>query len=358
MNDATEPFGQFLHDAAALQAQGRAALRALRDIGDVEVGLSERQLVYSENKVKLYRYAPLARSLGLPPLLVCYAMVNRPYMLDLQPDRSLIRELLFLGLDVYLVDWGYPDGADRFIPLEQYVCGYLDRCVNAVLNEHSVDALNLLGICQGGTFSLCYAALEPHRVANLITMVTPVDFKSPENLLSKWIQHVDVDLLTQSGNVPGELLNLVFLALMPFRLTQQKYVNLLQVQSDRAQLENFMRMEKWIFDSPDQPAMAFREFVQWFFKENRLLRGDLALNSKPALLKNIECPVFNIYAKNDHLVPPSASIPLGAHVGSEVYEALAVDVGHIGMYVSGKARSTVPPAIAAWLRARTAPSTR
>ncbi len=344
--------GQFIQDAAALQDQGRAALRALRDIGDVAVGQSQKELVFSDNKVKLYHYAPLARPLDLPPLLICYAMVNRPYMLDLQPDRSLIRELLFLGVDVYLIDWGYPDGADRFTPLEDYICGYLDRCVNAVLERDSLEALNLLGICQGGTFSLCYAALKPRRVANLITMVTPVDFKSPENLLSKWVQHIDLDLLTQSGNVPGELLNLIFLALMPFRLTQQKYVKLLQDHSDRAQLENFLRMEKWIFDSPDQPSAAFREFAQWFFKENRLLRGELKLEGQLVLLKNLRCPVFNIYAKNDHLVPPSASIPLGAHVGSKIYEELGVDVGHIGMYVSGKARRILPPAIAAWLRAR------
>ncbi len=336
----------------ALHDQGREALRALREIGDVEVGQSERELIYAENKIKLYHYVPLARSLGLPPLLICYAMVNRPYMLDLQPDRSLIRELLFLGVDVYLLDWGYPDGADRFTPLQEYVCGYVDRCVEVLLEKNSVDALNLLGICQGGTLSLCYAAIQPRRVANLITMVAPVDFKTPENLLSKWVRHIDVDLLTQSGNVSGELLNLLFLALMPFKLTQQKYVNLLQVQADRAQLENFMRMEKWIFDCPDQPATAFREFVQWFFKENRLLRGELTIGERTVLLKNVTCPVFNIYAKNDHLVPPSASIPLGAHVGSKVYEALAVDVGHIGMYVSRKARTTVPPAIANWLRAR------
>jgi polyhydroxyalkanoate synthase len=339
-------------DGASMQEQGRAALRALRDIGEVEVGLSEKERVYSDNKVQLYRYTPLARSAGLPPLLICYAMVNRPYMLDLQPDRSLIRELLFLGVEVYLIDWGYPDGADRFIPLEQYICGYLDRCVNFILRQNSIEALNLLGICQGGTFSLCYAALESRRIANLITMVSPVDFKTPENLLSKWVRHIDVDLLTQSGNVAGELLNLVFLALMPFRLTQQKYVNLLQVQSDRAQLENFMRMEKWIFDSPDQPARAFREFVQWFFQENRLIRGELLLNGKPVLLKNVRCPLFNIYAAHDHLVPPSASVPLGAHVGSECYESLQVEVGHIGMYVSGKARKLVPQAIVNWLRTR------
>jgi polyhydroxyalkanoate synthase len=341
-----------LQDAAGMHERAQSALRALREVGEVQVGSSEKARVFAEDKIQLYRYSPLARSAKLPPLLICYAMVNRPYMLDLQPDRSLIRELLFLGVDVYLLDWGYPDGADRFTPLEEYICGYLGRCVQFILEQNAVDSLNLLGVCQGGTMSLCYAALEPRHVANLITMVTPVDFKTPENLLSKWAQHVDVDLLTQSGNVSGEFLNLVYLALMPFRLTQQKYVNLLQVQSDRAQLENFMRMEKWIFDSPDQPARAFREFVQWFFQENRLVRGELALDEREVLLENIECPVLNIYAANDHLVPPSASIPLGAHVGSKDYEALQVDVGHIGMYVSGKARKTVPEAITRWLSER------
>jgi polyhydroxyalkanoate synthase len=167
------------------------------------------------------------------------------------------------------------------------------------------------------------------------------------------VQHVDVELLSESGNVPGELLNLVFLALMPFRLTQQKYVNLLQIHADRAQLETFMRMEKWIFDSPDQPARAFREFVQWLYKENRLIRGELLLDGRAVSLENIHCPVLNIHARHDHLVPPSASICLGAHVSSKLYETMEVDVGHIGMYVSAKARSTVPAAITAWLRART-----
>jgi polyhydroxyalkanoate synthase len=253
---------------------------------------------------------------------------------------------------VYLLDWGYPDGADRFSSFEDYVDGYLRRCVEFVLKEHGIDALTLLGVCQGGTMSLCYAALEPRQIAQLITMVTPVDFKTPENLLSKWAQHIDVGLLTQSGNVSGDFLNLVYLSLMPFRLTQQKYVNLLQMHGDRVQLENFMRMEKWIFDSPDQPAAAFREFIQWFFQENRLIRGELTLAGKPVRLKNVIAPVLNIFASKDHLVPPSASIPLGAHVGSRDYEALEIDAGHIGLYVGGKTRKTVPAAVMAWLQKR------
>lgn len=352
MTAAADSFARLLQDSAAMQERAQSTLRALREIGDVQVGLSEKTCVYAEGKIQLHRYAPLARSAKLPPLLICYAMVNRPYMLDLQPDRSLIRELLFSGIDVYLLDWGYPDGADRFTSLEEYILGYLGRCVECILEQNAADAVNLLGVCQGGTMSLCYTALQPHNIANLITMVSPVDFRTPENLLTKWAQHIDVDALTQSGNVSGEFLNLVYLALMPFRLTQQKYVNLLQMQGDPEQLKNFMRMEKWIFDSPDQPAQAFREFIQWFYQENRLIRGELNLGARQVLLKNIKCPVLNIYAANDHLVPPSASIPLGAHVGCEDYESLQVDVGHIGMYVSGKARKTVPAAITRWLMKR------
>jgi len=334
------------------QRNSLQALQTLGELGDLPVGLSEKLCVHREDKINLYRYVPIARSAGLPPLLICYAMVNRPYVLDLQPDRSLIRELLSLGIDVYLLDWGYPDGADRFTGLHEYVLGYLHRCVEQILNAHAAESLNLLGVCQGGTLGLCYAALEPRRIANLVTMVTPVDFKTPENLLSKWVQQIDIDLMTQAGNVSGELLNVAYLGLMPFRLTQQKYAELAGMAGDRARLENFARMEKWIFDSPDQPARAFAEFVKWLFQENRLINGSFELGGRPVSLKRILQPVLNIYAARDHLVPPSASVALGAHIGSTEYSELAVDVGHIGMYVSARARTTVSGAIAHWLGER------
>jgi polyhydroxyalkanoate synthase subunit PhaC len=340
------------------QKNSLEALRVLKELGDLPVGASEKTCAYREDKIALYHYAPLARPFGLPPLLICYAMVNRPYVLDLQPDRSLIRELLSFGIDVYLLDWGYPDGADRFTGLDEYVLGYLHRCIEHILNAGKTESLNLLGVCQGGTLSLCYAALEPRRIANLIAMVTPVDFKTPENLLSKWVQHIDIDLMTQSGNVSGEFLNAAYLGLMPFRLTQQKYAELANMAGDRAGLENFARMEKWIFDSPDQPAKAFGEFVKWFFQDNRLIKGSLELAGRAVSLRSITQPVLNVFARRDHLVPPSASIALGAHIGSADYTELAVDVGHIGMYVSSRARNTVSAAIANWLGERHATARR
>jgi polyhydroxyalkanoate synthase len=315
-------------------------------------GCSQKELVWQSGKLRLYRYRPIARPAGRAPLLIVYALVNRPYMMDLQEDRSLIRGLLSAGLDVYLIDWGYPDGADRFTTLADYIEEYLAGCVQRILQTQRLDALNLLGVCQGGVFSLCYAALHPQQVRNLITMVTPVDFQTPADLLSKWVGKIDVAGWVGQGNVSGDALNQLFLSLMPFRLTQQKYVDLLAGMGDRARVENFMRVEQWIFDSPDQAGAAFGEFVQWFYQENRLMHGRLEIAGRKVELRDLPLPLLNLIGKRDHLVPPASSAALRALVGDADYTELEFDLGHIGMYISARAQHDVPAAIAAWLAAR------
>jgi polyhydroxyalkanoate synthase len=315
-------------------------------------GCSQKEAIWESGKLKLYRYRPIARPTGGVPLLIVYALVNRPYMMDLQEDRSLIRGLLAKGVDVYLIDWGYPDGADRFTTLAEYIDDYLANCVNEILQTHRLQALNLLGVCQGGVLSLCYAALHPQRVRNLITMVTPVDFHTPADLLSKWVSRIDVAAWVNDGNVSGDALNQLFLSLMPFRLTQQKYVDLLTGSADRARIENFMRVEQWIFDSPDQAGTAFREFVTWLYQENRLALNRLEIAGRKINLRELQLPILNLIGKRDHLVPPDASAALQRLVGSADYTALEFDLGHIGMYISARAQREVPAAIANWLASR------
>ena len=148
-------------------------------------------------------------------------------------------------------------------------------------------------------------------------MVTPVDFHTEDNLLSRWVRKVDVDRMVEVlGNVPGALLNAAFIALMPLRLTVRKYAGLADIADDRAALENFLRMERWIHDSPDQAGTAFREFIHGFFHENRLLKGGLEIGGRPVDPRAITCPILNIYARQDHLVPPAASRALEGLTGS------------------------------------------
>jgi polyhydroxyalkanoate synthase len=315
-------------------------------------GCSPKDAVWRSGKLTLYRYRPIAAPAAGPPLLIVYALVNRPYMLDLQQDRSLIRGLLAAGLDVYLIDWGYPDGADRFTTLADYIERQVGGCVHEILQAHGLQALNLLGVCQGGVLSLCFAALHPQRVRNLITMVTPVDFQTPADLLSKWVSRIDVAAWVNDGNVSGDVLNQLFLSLMPFRLTQQKYVDLLSGSAERARIENFMRVEQWIFDSPDQAGAAFREFVTWFYQQNRLVSDRLEIGGRKVSLRQLKVPILNLIGQRDHLVPPAASLALQRLVGSDDYTALEFDLGHIGMYISARAQREVPTAIANWLAAR------
>lgn len=325
-------------------------LSTFTQLGDVQVGVSPRTAVHREDKLVLYHYEPQVPDPLAVPVLICYALVNRPYMADLQEGRSLIQGMLKQGLDVYLVDWGYPDGGDQFLTLDDYVNGYLDRCVDLVRQRHGLARINLLGICQGGTFSLCYTALHQDKIQNLITTVTPVDFHTPRDLLSHLVRQVDVDLMVRAfGNAPGEMLNWMFMTLKPFRLMGQKYVDLVDSLDDAEKAKNFLRMEKWIFDSPDQAGAAYLQFLRDFYQANGLVKGTVQIGSRLVDLQAITVPVLNIYARDDHLVPPDASKALAGCVSSADYTELEFPGGHIGIYVSARAQEMLPPAIAAWL---------
>ncbi len=329
-------------------------LNTLTEIGDLEDGISPKYAVYKEDKMVLYHYEPRVEKQNPIPLLIVYALVNRPYMADLQEGRSMIQGLLDAGVDVYLVDWGYPDAGDAYLTLEDYINGYIDRCVDVIRDEHGLDKINILGICQGGSFSLCYTALHQEKIKNIITTVTPVDFHTKNDLLSKMVRHVDVDLLVDTGgNISGDDMNSAFLSLKPFQLMGQKYMDLVNILDDTEKLRNFMRVEKWIFDSPDQVGETIRQFTKQFYQENGLVKGTVKIGDDTVDLGNITIPVLNIYARDDHLVPPDSSKALGGCVSSKDYTELEFPGGHIGIYVSGKAQAMIPPTVGKWLDERT-----
>jgi len=347
-----------LDEALKFNQRIATGFKTLRALDEVDYGASAKEEIYREDKLVLYRFKSenkpaAASSKKSAPLLIVYALVNRPYMVDLQDDRSLVKHLLALGQDIYLIDWGYPDQSDRYLTLDDYINGYIDRCIDAVAQRHQVGKINVLGICQGGAFSLCYAATHREKIRNLITMVTPVDFHTPDNMLSHWTRGMDVDLFVDTlGNVPADLMNWCYLTLKPVRLLQQKYIGLVDILDDKAEVENFLRMEKWIFDSPDQAGEAFRQFIKDFYQGNKLVNGGLKIGDYDVSLKNVTMPILNIFAEQDHLVPPDASRALKRHAGTKDYTELAFKGGHIGIYVSGRAQREVPSAIHEWLAQR------
>jgi polyhydroxyalkanoate synthase len=345
-----------LLDVQRKTVQGLENMSQLRE-ADIVIGTAAKYEVYREDKLVLYRYEPVVDQPLSPPLLIAYALVNRPYMVDLQENRSIVRSLLNLGIDLYLIDWGYPGPTERWLTMKDYIDGYIDNCVDAIREQRGVEQINLLGICQGGTFSLCYSALHPEKIKNLITMVTPVDFHIEGfagcGLLNSWVRGMDPDAMVAAfGNIPGAYMNFGYLMLRPFALNLGKYIDLPAIASDEDKLLNFLRMEKWIFDSPDQAGEAWRQFIKDFYQGNKLISGTVELGGRTVDLRKITMPVLNLYAEQDHLVPPASSLVLGDLVGTDDYQAHAFPTGHIGMYVSGKVQQSLPPLIAEWLQQR------
>lgn len=349
------PFEKAMQESIDFQSNVLKGIKSLLDLpkDEIKSDTLDKDLVFSIGKMRLFHYKPVGTAKKVKtPLMITYALVNRQYMMDIQPDRSVIKAFLAAGLDVYIVDWGYPTAEDRYMTMDDHINWYMDECVNFIRKTTGHAKINLLGVCQGGTFSSIYTALHQEKVNALVTMVTPIDFSPDDALLFAWSKFLDADALVDAyGVIPGSVMNVSYLMLKPFSLSLDKYIGLATSnQIDNTEfLANFMRMEKWIFDSPGQVGETIRQFINDLYKDNKLVKGELVLGDKTVNLKNITCPLFAICAEYDHLVPLSSSKPIMDAVGSTDKTFTSFPVGHIGMYVSSKSQKEIAPQIGQWL---------
>jgi polyhydroxyalkanoate synthase subunit PhaC len=330
------------------------AAEVLTDDLDIQVATTPADIIYTEDRMKLLHYRPLVdkKSIHPDPVLIVYALINRPIMLDLEPGRSFIQNLLNGGMDVYLIDWGYPSGADRFLDLDDYINDYLDKAVDRVRSETKRDKINLMGVCMGGTMSVIYTALHAEKIKNLITLATPTDFAIEDAGLFLWAKEINPDKVTEAfGNLPGDLANILYLLVVPVA-TVNKYVQFLEGAKDPKFVSTFLRMEKWIFDSPDMAGEVFREWIRDFLQKNLLIKNQLILNGRKVDLHNITCPLLNMFGEKDYLAPPSSAKPLSKATGSKDVTTLGVDTGHVGIFVGSTSYKTIIPKIVKWIKAR------
>lgn len=311
----------------------------------------EGETILSIDSMRLRYYSPKKPS-NQTPLLICYALVNRPYILDLEPSRSLIRDLLATGQPIYLIDWGYPAPADRHIGLDDYITDYLHSAVEAVKAHSKQTQCDLLGVCQGGVFSLCYAQLEPQNIRQLITLVTPVDTEVENFTLAQMIRQVDIATLVKAqGNISGEMLNQLYASLKPLALGLHKQLNLAQNLGNPDQARTFLRMEHWLNDSPDLTGRGAVEFAEGFFQQNGLMNRSLEIGGHKIDLSELKQPILNAFGSSDHLVPPASSKGLKSLVTqSENYNELELKGGHIGAFISSRTRSELVKAITDFLK--------
>jgi len=351
-----------LTDAQQKIARGAKLLAGLKE-SEIEISLTPKDEVWRSDSVVLYRYRPEVERPLAVPVLIAYALVGRYQMVDLEFERSFVRKLLGQGLDVYVIDWGLPKRYQRWHAMDDYVNGYLDDCVDVVRSKSGAPAINLLGICQGGVFSLCYAALHPEKIKNLIVTVTPVDFHADagstergSGYVNRWTRawrEEDVDRMVDAwGNYPGAMVGFAFLLMNPIHNIAKYSSELVGIVGDEQKLKGFLRMERWIADRPDHPGEVLRQWLRDLYIGNRLVKNELMLGDRRVDLRNITMPVLNIYANGDVVVPPACTKALAGRCGTSDYTEIEVPGGHIGTFVGNKAQKILGPAITDWLKAR------
>jgi polyhydroxyalkanoate synthase len=318
-------------------------------------GCTPHDVVMSEPPVRLVRYTGQAARRHATPVLFVFALVNRPYVLDLLPHKSVVRRFLDAGFDTCLIDWGTPSPSDATKTIHDYVEGHLHRAVQRLLDDTGADRVNLVGYCMGGTLSAMYTALHPGLVKNLVLMAAPIDWSSRDSLLLTWTdpRYFDVDAVVDAfGLIPPAFLGTSFALLKPVANFFQKWAGFYEKMDDEKFLEEFFAMEVWSNDNIPIAGEVYRDFVKFGFQQNLLVQGRFPVGNRRVNLADIACPVLTLTADADHLVLPCQSTPIRRCIRSTDYAEMSVKAGHIGLSVGSRAHKELWPRVTAWLAER------
>ncbi len=326
---------------------------------DARIAQTPKQVVWSLNKAKLYRYVPdpLAPQRRRIPLLLVFAIMNRPHVLDLRPGHSFVEYMLRHGYDLYLLDWGAPGPEDRNLRFDDYVLEYLPRVVRKLKSVSGSDSFNMLGWCLGALISTLYSALRPNDgLKSLVLLTAPLDFsdKTAGGFI-RWTSSETFNpdrIIDRFGNVPGEMIDYGAKALKPVENFIGSYMNLWDNIENPKVVEAWHAMNTWVRDIIPMAGGAYRQLITEFYKENRLMAGMLTLRGERVDLAHLKASVLNVIAEADHITPPCQSEGIMDRLGSTDKMIFRVKGGHIGIMAGSGAERTTWPHIEQWLAAR------
>jgi poly[(R)-3-hydroxyalkanoate] polymerase subunit PhaC len=322
----------------------------------VATGQTPTEVIWARNKATLYRYVPSGEIRFPVPVLLVYALIDRPFILDLIPGNSFVEYLVQQGFDVYLLDWGVPGDEDEALLFDDYVFDYLAEAVRQVLRTSRAEAVTLFGVCIGGLLSAMYAALFPgSHLRNLILYATPIDC-SPEHLgWFRWITAQGVQpgmLVALFGNVPPE-----FVGSTPRPLKWiTGYLGTFLGQGDRLSqdrsLATWIALNQWVSDGIPFAGEAFRQMIHDLIQHNKLVKGEFRLRGRLVNLKNITCSLLSIAGTQDVICRVPQAEAIIRLVSSDDKEFCVLEGGHIGMLAGAEARQGLWLKVHRWLEAR------
>jgi polyhydroxyalkanoate synthase subunit PhaC len=324
-----------------------------------QIAQTPKELVWALNKAKLYRYEPVlpAEKRHRIPLLLVFAIMNRPYILDLRPGHSFVEYMVHQGYDVYLLDWGCPGPEDKNLKFDDYTLEYMPRAIRKMKAISGSEEFSLLGWCIGAILTSIYSALRPDDgLRNLILLTAPIDFSQKQCMtFARWVdeRYFDVDkVLGTFGNMPGEMIDYGAKALKPVENYVTNYLKLWDNLDDPRVVEAWHAMNTWVTDNVPLAGGAFRQLIVDLYRHDKLMKGELMIRGERVDLHNIRANLLTVIADADHITPPCQSEPILAKVGSTDKETFRVNGGHIGIMAGSGAHKVTWPHINQWLRPR------
>lgn len=341
------------------RAPGHAASAApllpdrIRRFLDARTEPTPYAIVHRESTVRLRHYAAWTPNSRPVPVVIAYALINTPAILDLDAERSVVRQFLAAGFDVYVLDWGRPTTLDQARTHEDYV-RYLENAVDAARGHADVGAVHLVGCSVTAPLSAVTAALSPGSIRTLSLQGPPLDFGATGGMLAfreLLSPHVD-GLVDCYGNVPAELLDAGFVLRKPFTVGVGYSLEFLANLDDPTHAERAGRVAFWSADGPDWPGRAFQEYVARLVVDNRLIENRLSVGPRSVDLDAIDMPVALLIGTEDAYVPPKASLPFLEVIPSEDTAVIEFPTGHVGTFVDAAAHTDGWPRVCDWLAAR------
>ncbi len=323
------------------------------------IAQTPKQLVWTLNKAKLYRYVPVVpKEKRHPvPLLMVFALMNRPYVLDLRPGHSFVEFMVSQGYDLYLLDWGSPGPEDKNLRFDDYTLEYMPRAIRKMKALAEVEEFSMLGWCIGAILATVYSALRPDNgLRNLILLTAPLDFSNKQGItFAKWVDErfFDVDkVLAALGNMPGEMIDYGARALKPVDNYVLNYLKLWDNLSNPQVVEAWKAMNTWVTDNVPLAGGAFRQLVVDLYRNDRLMRGEWIIRGERVDLSRIRANLLTVIAETDHITPPCQSEAILSKVSSKDKELFRVSGGHIGIMAGSGAHKITWPHIEHWLGPR------
>ena len=317
--------------------------------------LAEPPAVWREGSTALLDYrqpAKRRKASRRPALLVVPSLVNRAYVLDLEPGRSFMRFLAGAGFDPFLVDWDAPGEVERRFTLTDYIAGRLEGALAAVGRAAPGQPILLIGYCMGGDLALTLALRRQGDLAGLALLATPWDFhaeRAGQAIALGALGESIAPVVEAAGELSVDAIQALFGALDPMQVIR-KFLAFAALDPTSGKASSFVALEDWVNDGvPLAAAVAIECLTDWYGR-NTTLRGEWRVAGKPVLPQALDLPALVVLPGHDRIVPPGSAAALARAIPRAV--ELAPEAGHIGMVVGGSAEAKLWRPLADWLAAR------